>query len=146
MTRRAIAKPFANEFNLPLRSAYEHISKELEECLVPDGIVQKIVSVPSVRGPRVYQTNGVACYSLTLVGLLVSTCFEELDLDDRKRLLVNALSSETSSEFAVDHKTKKQLFSHLNKYPEFTLELVKNCVLRYLEGQLHHPLDGIPTT
>ena len=145
MTRRAIARPFSIHFNLPQRSAYEHVSKELEECLVPDGVVEKVESVPSARGPRIYRIKGVACYSLTLLGILVATCLDEINMDDRKRLLANVLSSEIS-DFTMDRKAKKQLLSHLKKYPDFTLLLIKDGVLRYLKGQLHHPLEDIPKT
>ncbi|MEW6605048.1 MAG: hypothetical protein AB1351_10250, partial [Thermoproteota archaeon] len=134
------------KFNFTQRIAYDHVSKELEECLVPDGIVEKVESVLSVRGPRIYRIRGVACYSLTFLGLLVATCLDEISLDDRKKLLANLLMTENGSDLIGDYKARKQLLSHLKKYPEFTLDLVKNGVLRFLEGQSHHPLNNIPNS
>jgi hypothetical protein len=145
MTRRALAKPLATKFNLSQRSAYEHVSTELEKCLVPDGIVEKAGSVPAVRGPKIYQVDGIPCYRLTSLGILIASCLDEVSLDDRKRLLTNFLISKSGSgNLIADYKLRRELLFHLKKYPEFTLGLVRDSVHRFLDGQLSHPLDSIP--
>lgn len=144
MTRRALARPLAIKFNLSLRSAYEHVSIELEKSLVPDGIVERAESVPTDRGPRIYQEEGIQCYRLTNLGMLVASCLDEIGLDDRKRLLRNLLISNGYDDLVPDHNLRRELLSYLEEYPQFTLELVKDGIRKFLDGKLNHPLDSIP--
>jgi len=140
MTKRAIARLIAQKFNLSLRSAYEHVMIELDRCLIPDGLVEQEGTVPAARGPRVYQINGIPCYRLTELGMLVASSLDEINMEDRKKLFQNYLKSSAE----LEEGKKEQLLYHLKKYPAFTLELVKHGVSQFLEGQIKHPLDVIP--
>lgn len=142
MTKRALAKPLAKEFGVSMRSAYEHVMKELEECLIPDGIVELADTVLSVRGPRIYQTRGISCYCLSTIGILIAAALDEIDIDERKRILQRFLESENVLPQSLsEHSIKEEILDHLQEYPQFTLELVEKGVSQFLEGRLNHPLN-----
>jgi len=141
MTKRALAKPLAKEFGVSMRSAYEHVMKELEECLIPDGIVELADLVLSVRGPRIYQTRGIPCYRLSNIGILIAAALDEISIEERKKILQRFLASESQLKSSNEHDIKEEILDHLQKYPQFTLELVQKGVSQFLEGRLKHPLD-----
>lgn len=140
MTKRAIARLVAQKFGLSLRSAYEHVMMELDRCLIPDGIVEQEGTVPAARGPRIYQVNGIPCYRLTDLGMLIASTLDEISIDDRKKLFQHYLMSSGTK---LEEDKKEQLLYHMKKYPDFTLELMKHGVSRFLEGRIKHPLDII---
>jgi hypothetical protein len=142
MTKRALAKPLAKEFGVSMGSAYEHVMKELEECLIPDGIVELADLVLSVRGPRIYQTRGIPCYRLSNIGILIAAALDEISVEERKKILQRFLASESLlSKSSNERGIKEEISDHLQKYPQFTLELVQKGVSQFLEGMLKHPLD-----
>jgi hypothetical protein len=142
MTRRALAKLLAQKFGVSMRSGYEHVMKELEECLIPDGIVEVADTVPSVRGPRIYRTRGIPCYRLSSIGILIAASLDEINIDERKKLLRRFLMSENTLTRSLDeHGIKEEILDHLQEYPQFTLELVEKGVSQFMEGRLKHPLD-----
>jgi hypothetical protein len=143
MTRIAIAKIFARRFNTNLKNAYSHVLTELQESLIPAGIIEQDGSIIPVRGPTVFRIQGIPCYCLTDLGLLVASCLDEIEIEDRKKLLYRSLASENISNLE-ELMVREELLAHLNDYPEFTLELVKNGVLKYLEGRINSPLDILP--
>ena len=141
MTKRALAKPLAKEFGVSMRAAYEHVMKELEECLIPDGIVEVGDTVPSARGPRVYQTNGISCYCLSNIGILVAAALDEISIEERKMILQRFLMSERLSPQCLERSMIQEILDHLQKYPQFTLELVEKGVCLFMEGRLKDPLN-----
>jgi hypothetical protein len=142
MTKRALAKLLAQEFGISMRSAYEHVMIELKECLVPDGIVEVAGTVPSVRGPKIYQTKGIPCYRLSSIGILVAAALDEINMDERKKILQRFLTSEDIMlPLSLSERGRMEILEHLQEYPQFTLELVEKGVSQFLEGKLEHPLD-----
>jgi hypothetical protein len=143
MTRRALAKPLAREFGVSMRGAYEHVMKELQECLIPDGIVEVADErALSVRGPRIFQTRGIPCYRLSPIGTLIAAALDEIDIGERKNILQHFLVSESALlQFPSKHNIRDEILDHLQKYPQFTLELVEKGVSQFLEGRLKYPLD-----
>lgn len=142
MTKRALAKLLAQKFGVSMRSAYEHVMKELGECLIPDGIVEVADTVPSNRGPRIYQIRGIPCYRLSGVGILIAATLDEINIDERKKILQRFLASEDMLPRSLNERgVIEEILDHLQEYPQFTLELVEKGVSQYLEGRLDHPLD-----
>lgn len=142
MTKRALAKLLAREFGVPMRSAYEHVMRELNDCLIPDGIVEIANTIPSDRGPRIYQTKGIPCYRLSRIGLLIAVALDEISIDERKKILQRFLASEnTLTQAFIERGVKEEILDHLQDYPQFTLEHVEKGVSQFLEGKLKHPLN-----
>jgi hypothetical protein len=142
ITKRVLARQMAKKFGMSLRNAYTHTYIELNDSLIPSGIVEQDGVVPATRGPRVFQINGVPCFRLSKFGILVACSLDEIDID--KRMLLFAEYLETDSLWHQDPR-KEELLSHLQAYPEFTLELLKRGVIEYLEGKADHPLSILPT-
>lgn len=141
MTKRALAKLLAQKFGVSMRSAYEHVMIELEQCLIPDGIVEIEGTIPSDRGPRIYQTKGIPCYRLSGIGILIAATLDEMNIDQRKKILQHFLASEDLLPWSLNKRGVKEIQDHLQEYPQFTLELVEKGVTQFLEGRLKHPLD-----
>ncbi|HEX7033510.1 MAG TPA: hypothetical protein VF172_10970 [Nitrososphaera sp.] len=156
MTRGALAKVIAKKLGITWKIAYNHVMNELNGCLVPNGIVIENGSIPSLRGPRICQATGIPCYRLSDTGILLVCSLEELDMELRKNLLKQLLDkqhdksssggshSESQSNDLIDTKQRQELLAHLERYPQFTLELVKSGVIKFLEGEISRPLDIIP--
>jgi hypothetical protein len=143
MTRGALAKLFAKRFSIHNRTAYGHVLIELQECLIPYKIVEEEGIIPALRGPLILQEEGIPCYRLTNIGTLIYSCLEELSYEERKKILERYLAYENISD--IDELIiREQLLLHLAKYPEFTLELVKQGVSRFLDGHISHPFDIVP--
>jgi hypothetical protein len=79
MTKGALAKELAKKFKISLRNAYTHVYQELSDNLVPSGIVEVDGFLPATRGPRVFQMNGVPCFDLSLLGIVVAASLDEID-------------------------------------------------------------------
>ena len=142
MTKRALAKLLAQKFGVSMRSAYEHVMIELEQCLILDGIVEVEGTIPSDRGPRIYQTRGIPCYRLSGIGILIAATLDEISIDQRKKILQHFLGSEDMLLRSLNKRgVKEEILDHLQEYPQFTLELVEKGVSQFLEGKLMHPLD-----
>jgi hypothetical protein len=141
ITKRVLAKEMAKKFGMSLRNAYTHTYMELNDSLIPSGIVEQDGAVPATRGPRVFQLNGVPCFRLSGLGMLVVCGLDEIDISKRILLFRQYLDSDRSWR----HDSRKgELLSHLQAYPEFTLELVKQGAAQYLEGKVDHPLSILP--
>ncbi|UVS68405.1 hypothetical protein [Nitrososphaera viennensis] len=142
ITKRVLAKQMARRFGMSLRNAYTHTYTELNESLIPGGIVEQDGAVPATRGPRIFQLDGVPCFRLSGLGMLLACCLDEIDIDRRALLFRQYLDSDRS--WRRDPR-KDELLSHLKAYPEFTLELLKHGASQYLEGKADHPLSAFPT-
>ena len=77
-TRTSIAHAIAKKHDILWQNIYSGIFKDLEEILIPLGIVKIGGRLPLRRGPRALQLEGVPFYELTEAGLLVASCIDEL--------------------------------------------------------------------
>ena len=127
---------------MSLKNAYTHTYIELNESLVPSGIVEQDGVLPASRGPRIFQLNGVPYFRLSALGMLVACSLDEIGINERILLFRQYLDADKS--WQKDSR-KEELLSHLQVYPEFTLELLKHGVSQYLEGKVEHPLSVLPT-
>jgi hypothetical protein len=143
MTRGAIAKRFARRYGTTTKNAYSQVLMELQKSLIPSGIVEQEGTIQPMRGPLILQVNGIPCFRLTTLGLLIASCIDEISIDDRIKLLQRYLAAESISNFD-ELIVREQLLAHLREYPEFTLELVKHGASQFLEGRIDHPFDIIP--
>lgn len=141
ITKSVLAKQLAKKFGMSLKNAYTHTYMELNESLLPSGIVEQDGVLPATRGPRIFQLNGVPCFRLSALGMLVACSLDEIGINERILLFRRYLDADRS--WQKDSR-KEELLSHLQVYPEFTLELLKHGVSQYLEGKVEHPLSVLP--
>jgi hypothetical protein len=85
--------------------------------------------LPATRGPRVFQMNGVPCFRLSLLGTVVAASLDEIDVEKRIELLQQYLGDDSIVQ-QIGRDTKDEILSHLDKFPDFTLELNRYCVVQ----------------
>jgi hypothetical protein len=90
MTRTAIAQNIAKKNNLLWKNLYSGVFRDLDEILIPLGIVVEAGRLPLKRGPKALQEKGVPYYQLTPKGLLVVLSID--DFDQRDSVLDECLS------------------------------------------------------
>ena len=71
-TRTSISQYIAKENNVVWKNIYSGIFRDLDEILIPLGIVEEEGRLPLKRGPKALQENGMPYYHLTRKGLLVA--------------------------------------------------------------------------
>ena len=91
-TRTSIAHIIAKKHDILWQNIYSGIFRDLDEALIPCGIVKVGGRLPLRRGPRALQLEGVPFYELTESGLLVASSIEEVG-DNRMKMLESYLSS-----------------------------------------------------
>lgn len=86
-TRTSIAHVIANKNGILWQNIYSGIFRDLDEVLIPSGVVKEGGRLPLRRGPRALQLEGVPFYELTDAGLLVASSIEELGKEHRTKSL-----------------------------------------------------------
>src|SRR5678816_4777934 len=77
-TRTSIAHAIARNNGILWQNIYSGIFKDLDEVLIPSGVVKEGGRLPLRRGPKALQLEGVPFYGLTETGILVASSIEEL--------------------------------------------------------------------
>jgi len=133
MTRTAIAQNIAKKNNLLWKNLYSGVFRDLDEILIPLGIVVEAGRLPLKRGPKALQEKGVPYYQLTPEGLLVVLSID--DFDQKKSALNEFLSkAEIKEEFGNIIRTLVKIS------PKFTYSMFEIYVRAYCEGRLEHLL------
>src|SRR3954451_7320135 len=91
-TRTSIAHFIAKKHGILWQNIYSGIFRDLDEVLIPSGVVVEEGRLPLRRGPKALQLEGVPFYELTETGILVASSIEELG-DYRMKLLESYISS-----------------------------------------------------
>ena len=133
MTRTAIAQNIAKKNNLLWKNLYSGVFRDLDEILIPLGIVVEAGRLPLKRGPKALQEKGVPYYQLTPEGLLVVLSID--DFDQKKSVLNEFLSkAEIKEEFGNVIRTLVKIS------PKFTYTMFEVYVRSYCEGRLENLL------
>ena len=133
MTRTAIAQNIAKKNNLLWKNLYSGVFRDLDEILIPLGIVVEAGRLPLKRGPKALQEKGVPYYQLTPEGLLVVLSID--DFDQKESVLNEFLSkAEIKGEFENVIKTLVKIS------PKFTYSMFEIYVRSYCEGRLENLL------
>ncbi|WOV93560.1 MAG: hypothetical protein R1F52_02740 [Candidatus Nitrosoabyssus spongiisocia] len=82
-TRRKISQIIAGDNSW--QNVYSGIYHDLDEVLIPQGLVEEGGRLPLKRGPKAMQEHGVSYYKLTLDGMIVALSLRELK--DKSSLL-----------------------------------------------------------
>jgi hypothetical protein len=130
-TRTSLAHKVAEKGNTVWQNVYSGIFRDLDEILLPLGIVEEAGRLPLKRGPKVLQEHGVPYYKLTESGMLVAASLDELK-DERIEIL---------KKFFENYETKEEEFKEviltlLNVAPNFVFVLLRKYVEAYVDKKL----------
>jgi len=136
-TRTAISQSIAEKNNILWKNIYSGIFRDLDEVLIPLGIVEEEGRLPLKRGPKALQQNGMPFYHLTKKGMIVSLAID--NISERKKILKEIVSQTDDNE--------RQAFQIMEKLvkiaPHFGFSIFERYVKAYCENRLD---DLIPFT
>ncbi len=92
MTRTAISQNIAEKNKTAWKNVYSGVFRDLDEILIPMGIVEEAGRLPLKRGPKALQEKGIPFYNLTNKGFLVALSIDEVK--NKNELLRDFLSTE----------------------------------------------------
>jgi hypothetical protein len=127
-TRTAIAQRIAQENGTVWKNIYSGIFRDLDEILIPLGMVEEAGRLPLRRGPKALQEKGIPFYQLTQSGLLVSIALDEII--GREKIL---------EKFFIESKISKEFNDEIQMIakfaPRFVYSLFKSYVKAYCDGK-----------
>ena len=137
-TRTAISQSIAEENKILWKNIYSGIFRDLDEVLIPLGIVAEEGRLPLKRGPKALQQNGMPFYHLTKKGMIVSLAIDKIS--DRKKIL-KAIVHQAADD------NEKQAFEIMEKLvkiaPHFGFSVFERYVKAYCESSIE---DLLPFT
>lgn len=132
-TRTAIAQRIAEENGVIWKNIYSGIFRDLDEILIPLGLVKEDGRLPLKRGPKALQEKGIPHYSLTPRGLIAALSMSEIV--GREQIMARFFDTQK------DEELQKTLEKMMEFAPRFTFGLFETYVRAYCEGRLE---DLIP--
>jgi hypothetical protein len=140
-TRTSIAHVIAKKHGILWQNIYSGIFRDLDEALIPSGVIKEGGRLPLRRGPRALQLEGVPFYELTESGLLVASSIEELG-NDRVNILEKYLGSLPAKD-QTDTSIIAGLLLLIKKAPGFAFKIVNEYIYAYSSGLIDNiaPLD-----
>ena len=129
-TRTAISQSIAEKNNILWKNIYSGIFRDLDEILLPLGIVEEEGRLPLKRGPKALQQNGMPFYHLTKKGMIVSLAIDSIT--ERKKILKDVVNKVDG-----DEKQAFQIMEKLVKIaPHFGFSIFERYVKAYCENKL----------
>ena len=129
-TRTGISQRIAKENGIVWKNIYSGIFRDLDEILIPLGLVRESGRLPLKRGPKALQEKGVPYYELTLEGTLIALSLSEIV--GRETILKEFLSKAK-----IEEKEFQEILLKLaNVLPRFTYSLFEKYSKAYCEGKL----------
>ena len=132
MTRTAMSQNIAdkNKPKTAWKNVYSGVFRDLDEILIPLGIVKEAGRLPLKRGPKVLQENGIPFYNLTNKGFLVALSIDEVK--NKNELLRDFLSSEQIKDKGLEDSIRILL----DISPNFVFSIFENYVKAYCDGKI----------
>ena len=129
-TRTAISQRIAEENGIVWKNIYSGIFRDLDETLVPLGLVREAGRLPLKRGPKALQEKGTPFYELTKEGLLIALSLNEII---GRELILKRFFSKTK----IEGKELQEVLQKLaNIVPRFTYSLFEKYSKAYCDGRL----------
>lgn len=129
-TRTAISRRIADDHGVIWKNIYSGIFRDLDEVLLPLGIVKEGGRLPLKRGPKALQEKGVPFYELTVEGLLIALSLNEIS--EKENILHQFLSKAK-----IDEKEFQESLQKLAKnIPKFTYYLFEKYSKAYCDGKI----------
>lgn len=140
-TRTSIAHVIAKKHGILWQNIYSGIFRDLDEALIPSGVIKEGGRLPLRRGPRALQLEGVPFYELTETGLLVASSIEEIG-DGRVKILEKYLGSLPTKDNTEDSIITGLLLL-IKTAPSFAFKIVNEYIYAYSIGLIDNitPLD-----
>ncbi len=140
-TRTSIAHVIAKKHGILWQNIYSGIFRDLDEALIPSGVIREGGRLPLRRGPRALQLEGVPYYELTETGLLVASSIEELG-NERVKILekyLGALPANNNTETSII----TGLLLLIKTAPNFAFKIINEYIYAYSSGLIANiaPLD-----
>ena len=141
-TRTSIAHAIAKEHGILWQNIYSGIFRDLDEVLIPAGVVKEGGRLPLRRGPRALQLEGVPFYELTDTGMLVASAIDELS-DKRMKLLQSYIASLPAGD-ASSRTMKEGMLFLISAAPSFVSKIIGEYIYAYSTGAIDAiaPLDA----
>jgi len=133
-TRTSIAHAIAKNNGILWQNIYSGIFKDLDEVLIPSGVVKEGGRLPLRRGPKALQLEGVPFYELTETGILVASSIEELG-NIRMKVLESYFNSMNNSSSGNDIM-KKSILLLLKTIPSFVIKIISAYIYAYTTGEI----------
>ncbi len=129
-TRTGISQKIAEEHGIVWKNIYSGIFRDLDEILIPLGLVQEAGRLPLKRGPKALQEKGVPFYKLTLEGMLIALSLNEI-------VGREAILKDFFSKAKIEEKEFQEILEKLSiVLPRFTYSLFEKYSKAYCEGKL----------
>ena len=129
-TRTAISQRIAEENGIVWKNIYSGIFRDLDEILIPLGLVHEAGRLPLKRGPKALQEKGIPFYELTQEGLVIALSISEII--GREEILKRFFSNGN-----VEEKEFQDILQKLaNIVPRFTYSLFEKYSKAYCNGKL----------
>ena len=129
-TRTGISQRIAEENGIVWKNIYSGIFRDLDEILIPLGLVREAGRLPLKRGPKALQEKGVPFYELSLEGKLIALSLREII--GREEIL-----KEFFSKAKIEEKEFQETIEKLAKVvPRFTYSLFEKYSKAYCDGKL----------
>jgi hypothetical protein len=133
-TRTSIAHAIAKNNGILWQNIYSGIFKDLDEVLIPSGVVKEGGRLPLRRGPKALQLEGVPFYELTETGTLVASSIEELG-NSRTKILESYFNNMNVSASSNDIM-KKSILLLLKTIPSFVIKIISAYIYAYSTGEI----------
>ena len=131
-TRTAISQTIAEENKILWKNIYSGIFRDLDEILIPLGIVEEEGRLPIKRGPKALQESGMPYYHLRKKGLLVALSISETG--DRESMMNEFFAGEY---YDTEEVPIQEMISKLHKTaPRFTFSLFEKYTKAYCDGKI----------
>lgn len=140
-TRTSIAHVIAKKHGILWQNIYSGIFRDLDEVLIPSGVVREGGRLPLRRGPRALQLEGVPFYELTEAGLLVASSIDELG-EKRMKILESYITS-----IPIKDQDDKLIYDGLllliRMTPSLVIKIINEYILAYSTGVIDSitPMD-----
>ena len=131
-TRTSISQHIAKTNNVVWKNIYSGIFRDLDEILIPLGIVEEEGRLPLKRGPKALQENGMPYYHLTKKGLLIALSISETL--DRESMMNEFFAGEF---YDTEEVPVQEIIIKLQKTaPRFTFSLFEKYARAYCDGKI----------
>lgn len=129
-TRTGISQRIAEEHGIVWKNIYSGIFRDLDEILIPLGLVSEAGRLPLKRGPKALQERGVPFYELTLQGMLIALSLKEII--GREEIL-----KQFFSKVEIEEKEFQEILEKLaTVVPRFTYSLFEKYSKAFCDGRL----------
>jgi hypothetical protein len=141
-TRTSIAHAIAKQHGILWQNIYSGIFRDLDEVLIPAGVVKEGGRLPLRRGPKALQLEGVPFYELTDTGMLVASSIEELG--DKKMEILRTYISSISATDPSSKAMKDGMLFLIQVAPSFVSKIINEYIYSYSTGTIDSitPLDA----